>query len=118
MSISKEAVVEKMKDSHVVVLNVLPESDFQKLHIRGSRNIPLTPDQGTFADAVEKQFGKERHFILYGANVSSPIAVMAVEALQKRGFKAEAYLSGLKDWKEAGLPMDGTKVPKPLRVSG
>ncbi len=37
MSLTKEEVFEKMKEEGVVVLNVLPEPDFQKLHIQGSQ---------------------------------------------------------------------------------
>lgn len=117
MSLSKEAVLERMKEAHVVVLNVLPEWEFQKLHIQGSRNLPYDGDPGAFAQAVEKQFGKERLLIIYGSNITSRSAIDATEALQKRGFRAEAYLSGLKEWNESGLPMEGTQSRKPLGLS-
>ena len=35
MSMTKEAVKEKMKDPNVMVLDVLPDNDFAKLHIKG-----------------------------------------------------------------------------------
>ncbi len=111
-SISKATVFESIKEDHVVVLSVLPEAEFQKLHILGSRNLPLTQDQGLFAQAVEKQYGKKRFFILYGSNITSRSAIDASEALQRRGFKAEVYLSGMKDWKEAGFPIEGTDAVK------
>jgi rhodanese-related sulfurtransferase len=112
MSISKEAVVEKMRKTQVVVLNVLSEGEFQKLHIQGSYNLPLTPDHGAFAREVERQYGKKNLFILYGSNITSYAAIEAAEALQKRGFEAEAYLSGMKEWIGAGLPAEGTYASK------
>ncbi len=112
MSISKETVLESMKQDHVMVLNVLPEAEFQKLHIDGSRNLPLTPDHDAFAEAVEKQYGKKRFFIICGSNISSRSAIDASDALLKRGFKTEVYLSGMRGWSEAGFPTAGTDTPK------
>ncbi len=112
MSLSKETVLESLKQDHVMVLNVLPEVEFEKLHIEGSRNLPLTHDPGAFAEAVEKLYGKKRFFIIYGSNITSHAAIIASSALQKRGFKAEVYLSGMKGWNEAGFPTAGTDAPK------
>jgi rhodanese-related sulfurtransferase len=112
MSLSKETVLESLKQDHVVVLNVLPEAEFQKLHIEGSRSLPLTQDPGSFAAAVEKQYGKKNFFIIYGSNITSRAAIDASDALLKRGFKAEVYLSGTKGWNEAGFPTEGTDAPK------
>jgi len=112
MSISKEAVFEKMKQANVVVLDVMPEGEFQKLHIQGSYNLPLAEDFGAFAREVERQYGKEKFFILYGSNITSYSAIEATEALQKRGFEAEAYLGGMKEWIGVGLPAEGTYASK------
>jgi rhodanese-related sulfurtransferase len=112
MSISKESVVESMKQPNVVVLNVLPREEFEKLHIQGSRNLPLTPDYGAFVQEVEKQYGKGRQFIIYGSNILSRAAIDASEVLRKRGFKAEVYLSGMREWSAAGFPMEGTSALK------
>jgi rhodanese-related sulfurtransferase len=108
MSLNHQDVIEIMKDPRAVVLNVLPEEEFQQLHIEGSRNIPLTLDRGAFAQAVEKQFGKERFFVVYGSNITSHASVDATEVLRQRGFRADVFLSGMKGWTEAGLPMGGT----------
>ncbi len=117
MELLKEEVLEKMKQPHVVLLNILPESDYDKLHILGSRNLPWSQDAGAFTLAVEKQYGKERFFIVYGSNFSSTTAMDAALILQKRGFKAGVYLGGLKEWKEAGYPTKGTQTPQPSGVS-
>ena len=36
MSMTKEEVKDKMQDHNVVVLNVLPDNDYAKMHIAGS----------------------------------------------------------------------------------
>lgn len=112
MSISKEAVLEKMGQDHVVILNVLQEAEFEKLHIRGSLNLPWTKDEAAFTREVATRYGMDNFFILYGSGIMGHEAIDAVEALQRRGFEAEAYLSGMKEWNGAGAPMEGTGVRK------
>lgn len=109
MSLNQQDVVELMKDPQVIVLNILPEEEFQQLHIEGSRNIPLALDRGAFAQAVEKRFGKARFFAVYGSNITSPAGIDAAEALRRSGFRADVFLSGMKGWVEAGLPTAGTR---------
>jgi rhodanese-related sulfurtransferase len=113
MSLNQQEVVEIMKNHHSVALNILPEEEFQQLHIEGSKNIPWTLDHGAFVQEVEKQFGKERFFVIYGSNITSPASINAAEALRRGGFKADVFLSGMKGWVEAGLPTAGTGSPKP-----
>jgi rhodanese-related sulfurtransferase len=113
MSISKEAVVEKMKGNDSVVLNVLPELEYLKLHIQGSFSLPMQDGRDAFIREVEEKYGKGKLFITYGSNISSHAAIDAAESLWERGFKAEVFLSGMKEWNEAGLPTEGTQSKKP-----
>ena len=112
MTLSKEVVMEKIKKANVVVLNVLPEEEFRELHIPGSQNLPLGQDQGSFAQAAEMKYGREKFFIVYGSSLPSLDAMNAAVALRKRGLWAEVYLGGMKEWSEAGLPAEGTNSQK------
>lgn len=112
MTIPKEALLEKIKKAYVVVLNVLPEEEFKGLHIQGSNNLPLKQDHGSFAQAAELKYGRDKFFIVYGSSVSSLDALSAAAALRKRGLWAEAYLEGLEDWNGAGYPTEGTNAWK------
>jgi rhodanese-related sulfurtransferase len=115
MSMTKEAVRDKMKDANVVVLNVLPAADHAKLHISGSENLPLGFNAGDFVEAVEKHYGKEKFFITYCAGLACKSGPDAAKALQKKGFKANDYAGGIEDWSQAGFPTSGTdaKIPTP-----
>jgi rhodanese-related sulfurtransferase len=110
MSMTKEAVKEKMKDSNVMVLNVLPDNDYAKLHIAGSENLPLGLSSGDFVQAVEKKYGKNKLFITYCAGLTCNAGPNAAKALQEKGFKAFDYAGGMKDWSEAGYPTEGTEA--------
>src|SRR5581483_11082286 len=100
MPMSKEGVKDKMKDMNTIVLNVLPENEFVRLHIKGSENLPLGQSNDDFTSAVEKRFGKEKFFITYCANTASPTATNAAKALQAKGFKATEYAGGMDEWEQ------------------
>ncbi len=113
MSMTKEAVRDKMKDANTMVLNVLPDNDYAKLHIKGSENLPLGLNSGDFVEAVEKKYGKEKFFITYCAGLTCNAGPEAAKALQKKGFKANDYPGGIQEWSEAGFPTEGSEAKEP-----
>jgi len=110
MSLTMEEVFEKMKKEDVVLLNVLPEKDFQKLRIQGSQNQPLTLDYSDFMQQIERKHGKKKLFITYGDYLSRADGASAAQAMRTLGFKAENYPGGIQAWFEAGLPIEGTQA--------
>lgn len=107
MSMTKEAVKDKMKDPNASLLNVLTASEFASLHIAGSENLPLGSNVDDFIHSVEKRFGKDRFIITYCAGGPSRESSNATKALQKRGFRSDDYPGGNREWSEAGFPMEG-----------
>ncbi len=91
MSMTKDAVKNKMKESNVMVLNVLPHNDYAKLHIEGSESLPLGLSSDDFVQAVEKKYGRDKFFITYCAGMTCHAGPDAAKALQKKGFKANDY---------------------------
>ena len=113
MPMTKEAVRDKMKEKGVVVLNVLPDSDYAKLHIKGSENLPLGLHTEDFVHAAELRYGKDKFFITYCAGLTCHAGPDAARALQKNGFKAADYPGGIQEWSEAGFPTEGSEAMKP-----
>ncbi len=110
MPISKEALKDKMKDHNTVVLNVLPEADFAKLHIEGSENLPIGEKTEDFIEAVEKKYGKGKFFVTYCAGASCDAGPKAAKALQMKGFKATEFVGGMQEWASANFPTAGTEA--------
>jgi len=108
MSLTKEVVKDKMNDNNVVVLNVLPDTDYAKMHITGSESLPLGLSSSDFAQAVEKKYGKNKFFITYCAGMTCNAGTNAAKALTDKGFKANDYPGGMKDWSDADFPTQGT----------
>ncbi len=111
MPLTKEMLLKKMKSRNVVLLNVLSEDDFLKLHIKGSVHLPLTQNRDEFAQEVENRFGKDKLFITYSENIICAAGPNAAQALKIRGFNTETYLGGVQEWAEAGLPLEGLQSP-------
>jgi rhodanese-related sulfurtransferase len=116
MPLTKEQVLKELKSDHVVILNVLPEAEYQKIHIKGSRNLPLGEDTGAFLDAVEEKFGRGKFFITYCAGISCSAGPNAAKLLHENGFKAEDYPGGIEEWHDNGLPVEGNMVEAPVKA--
>jgi rhodanese-related sulfurtransferase len=114
MPISKEALKDKMKDQNTIVLNVLPEADFAKLHIEGSMNLPLGQNADEFVQAVETKYGKGKFFVTYCAGASCDAGPKAAKALQAKGFKSTEFVGGMQEWASAGFPTAGTEAKTPV----
>jgi rhodanese-related sulfurtransferase len=110
MLMMKEDVQELMTDTKVVVLNVLPENDYAKLHIKGSENLPLGTNPDDFVKAVEKRYGNDKFFITYCAGLTCTAGSQAAKALRQKGFKANEYPGGIQDWSQAGFPTGGSEA--------
>jgi rhodanese-related sulfurtransferase len=111
MSLTKEAVMKKMKDENTVILDILPEDDFKRLHIMGSESFTFGQNVRSFLLAVEKKYGKEKFFITYCANRADSLSSRnAAFVLKEQGFRAEDYPGGIQEWSDAGLPIEGTEA--------
>jgi rhodanese-related sulfurtransferase len=111
MSLSKEEVSEKMKDADTVVLDILSEADFNKLHIKGSDCFTFGQNVRSFLLAVEKKYGKGKFFITYCANRADALSSHnAAVVLKEQGYNAEDYPGGIQEWSEAGFPTEGTEA--------
>ena len=110
MGINKEQLQEKMKEKGTVVLNVLPKNDFELLRIKGSESLPITgvrPE--VFVQAVVEKYGRDKFFVTYCTGSPCRHFEEAAEILAQQGMKAEGYAGGIKEWFEAGLPVEGIR---------
>jgi len=109
---TKEEVFQEMKEEDVVVLNILPEAEHQKLRIKGSYNVHLGDDHQAFVRTVEDLHGRDKFFITYCANNHSHKAALAAKLLHENGFEAEDFPGGLHAWMESGYQVEGTMAEK------
>lgn len=97
--------LKKMIDrgNDVVLINVLPESEFEEAHIPGSHNVPL--ERETFLDEVAAIAGnKARRIVVYCASRDCRASPKAAAQLGDAGYtNVLHYADGLTGWRRAGF---------------
>ena len=85
----------------VVILNVLEPEGYQLGIIKGSRKIPLSQLEGRL-----KELDKKSEIITYCAGPECSASKQAAELLAANGYSVKAYEGGIKEWKNAKLPIE------------
>ena len=114
MSLTKEQVREKMVEKDVVVLSVLPQEDFEKLHIAGSRSLPLTLDYGAFLHEIEKDVRKEKVLHYLRQSLDPGGRRQRGASHEGSGFQRRKLPGGIREWFDAGFPTEGTEMLRPV----
>ena len=90
------------KESSITVVDVLAEEIYEKIHIKGSVNIPYAKLEH---DAFTK-LDPRKTIITYSIDYECPVSRLAAAKLHEFGFrKIYYYPGGLKEWLEAELPV-------------
>ena len=102
--ISKETLSKWMADQdNLLIIDVLSAQSYNQAHIKGAVNIPLQQLEQRAAT-----LDKNRKIVVYCANYQCHASTDAAELLGGLGFKdVSDYKGGIKEWKEAGLPLAG-----------
>jgi rhodanese-related sulfurtransferase len=107
-TISKDELVAKLNSRDLVIVNVLARPAYEKIRIRGSVSIPRSELEG----GRWKELDSKKEIVVHCSSYECGASRMAAEFLEARGFDVKAYEGGIKEWAEAGLPMEGTISPK------
>lgn len=103
-----ERMMEERED--LLVLNVLSEEDFERVHIPGSRNLPV--DTENFAEGVEEMAGgKDRPVVVHCADEDCQASPKAVKRLDDAGFeRVYDYEGGIKEWMKTRHEVERSKA--------
>ena len=102
-TITREQLQRRLEHGgNVVLIEALPESDYQEGHLPGAINLP--------ADHV-REFtlpDKDAEIVVYCAGPQCNASDLAAEELIALGYKnVRVYKGGKQDWIDAGLPTEG-----------
>ena len=105
-TITKEELSKKLKKGEPVqVINVLSPEWYTLGFIKGSKKIPLSE-----LDKRAKELDKSKEIVTYCASLQCSASMEAAKKLAAKGFKVQAYEGGIKEWREAGLPVETVEV--------
>lgn len=98
-SLTKEELKEMMHNKEdFVLINVLPKEYFDKEHIPGSINIPIS-DKGFEKKVIKKIPNKQKKIVVYCANFECSASPAAAEKLIEAGYKnVYDYEGGAKEY--------------------
>jgi rhodanese-related sulfurtransferase len=104
-NVNREELKEMMEGGeNFVLINALKPEEFEKEHICGSINMPVS----NIASEAEKLLSKDNTLIVYCANSACTASSIAAEKLDSIGFsEVLRYEGGLEDWKAAGYCVEG-----------
>lgn len=111
-TISKEELSRKLGSPDLVVVNVLAPPAYEKIRIKGSISIPRPELENGRWSELDK--GKE--VVVHCSSYECGASRAAAEFLENKGYNVAAYEGGIKEWAEAGLPMEGTISPQQYLV--
>ena len=107
-SISKDEVAAKLGSGQVVVVNVLAPPAYEKIHIKGSISI----QKSELVNGRWRELDMSKEVVVHCSSYTCTASREAADFLEAKGFKVRAYEGGIKEWAEAGLPMEGTIPPQ------
>jgi rhodanese-related sulfurtransferase/DNA-binding transcriptional ArsR family regulator len=100
--VSRESLMQRLRDGLVTVLDVRPEDEFRLGHLPGALNIPLSQLERHLAELP-----RNREIVAYCRGPYCVLSFEAVAALRARGFQTRRLVDGFPEWKASGLPVEG-----------
>ena len=98
--VSREALLKRLEDGSVQLLDVRPEDEFSLGHLPCALNIP-------FADLERRlaELPKDTQIVAYCRGAYCVLSFEAVAALRAKGYDVRRLEDGFPEWKAAGLPV-------------
>ncbi|MHB1465284.1 MAG: ArsR/SmtB family transcription factor [Thermoleophilia bacterium] len=106
-AVDREALVDRVRNGEVTVLDVRPVEEYQAGHIPGAISLPLGELKRKLTELP-----REREIVAYCRGPYCVLAIEAVEMLRENGFTATRLSEGVPDWLARGLPVLRMTTPK------
>ena len=98
--VSRETLMDRLRDGQVTVLDVRPHDEFAMGHLPGALNVPLET-----LEQLLKELDPNQEIVAYCRGAYCVLAFEAVAALRERGFNVRRLEDGFPEWRAAGLPL-------------
>lgn len=98
--LGRDALIQKVREGTVTVLDVRPAEEFQAGHLPGAISIPL--------DELEQRLSelpKDQEIVAYCRGPYCVLAIQAIEFLRQKGFHAFRMEDGVQEWRARGFPI-------------
>lgn len=105
--VEKEALLERVQQGVVTVLDVRPPEEYVAGHIPGAISVPLKE-----LESYLSKLPRDQQIVAYCRGPYCVLALQAVETLRAKGFQAVRLEDGIPDWRARGLPVVEGERPR------
>lgn len=98
--IDRDALIKRIQEEDVTILDVRPPEEFRAGHISGAISVPLQQ-----LEFVLTRLPKDQEIVAYCRGPYCVLSIQAVELLNEKGFHAVRLEEGVQDWRAMGLPV-------------
>lgn len=99
--VPREALLQRVRDGLVTVLDVRPPEEYVAGHVPGAVNVPLD-ELEAYLDGLDKS----QEVVAYCRGPHCVLAFDAVSMAREKGIKAQRLEEGFPEWKLAGYPIE------------
>jgi rhodanese-related sulfurtransferase len=96
--VDRDALLKRVSEGKVTVLDVRPVEEYQAGHIPGAISIPLEDLKRRLSDLP-----RDQEVVVYCRGPYCVFAIQAVETLRAKGFNAVRLEEGVQDWRAMGF---------------
>lgn len=101
--VSRQELLNRLKDDSVTLLDVRPDDEFALGHLPGAVNIPLE-----MLEQRLSELPKDTEIIAYCRGPYCVLSFEAVAALRNKGYRIRRLEDGFPEWKAAGLAVEAS----------
>lgn len=98
--VNREALLERVRQGAVTVLDVRPTVEYNAGHVAGSISIPLKDLEQRLSELPRNQ-----EIVAYCRGPYCVLSIQAVEMLRAKGYKALRIEEGVQDFRALGFPI-------------
>ena len=110
--ISRDTLLHMMRSegTPVKIVDVLGEDHYRREHIKGAISLPL----GKIDKYADRRLRRDERIVVYCTDITCHAGEKAADKLAAKGFpRVYDYAGGLEDYKQAGLPVEGSPDDPP-----
>jgi rhodanese-related sulfurtransferase len=96
--VDRDALLKRVRDGSVTVLDVRPSEEFKAGHIPGAISIPLKE-----LELRLSKLPRDHEVVAYCRGPYCVLSIQAVEVLRAKGFHAVRLKEGIQDWRAMGF---------------
>ena len=96
--VDRDALIKRIQNNDVTILDVRPHEEFRAGHIDGALSVPLNE-----LELMLAKLPKTKEIVAYCRGPYCVLSVEAVELLNEKGYHAVRLEEGVQDWRAMGL---------------